>query len=584
MKHRLLVMGSVLILNLGLGGCTWDSSLYETYARNDSVTRCPPGDLLTDAEGKKYIDLSTAECYKGKIKFKSGVSNTYSLLKNGTDGEDAKWRCVDAEQNCADNVADCENCPAWIEDYRMCMAFQDFEGLFEKDNNTMPSIDFIADDRPTKNLRYHYAEAGKYRICPNDYNTCYYHKTNASERGQFGCVSDCPLSMIDAKTGKCQFLCSQNTCRIGNKCENQDQACGRDCVNCTTKSDDPNASGYKCNKHGACTVKTCQLGYHLKAVGDDQYKCELNTDALCGPVNAEAADCSIFDANDEIYRCHANGYCTVEKCKVGWHLKKGEKEDQYVCEKNEPTLCGAVDSVETSDCSEHAEIFSCHENGYCTVTKCDTGYHLKKGEKADQYKCEKNEDDLCGAVDSVETFDCSKAKHDTHASSYRCNDYGVCTVKVCKTRYHLKKSEDADDQYTCEENSPTACGAVDSVDIYSCYNVNNSANSKNCNDEGLCDCKMYSQASPYACYCYVNSSNTHYNVSYCSCLPKRLDNGEPYCMKQVWCGGVACHEQDGWLEGECYKHDNQFYCNATACQNGYVLNSGHCEKNTEEAL
>ena len=76
MKHRHLVMGSVLILNLGLGGCTWDSSLYDTYVHDDSRTRCPPGDLLTDTKGKKYIDLNTVKCYKDEIIFKSRVDGS----------------------------------------------------------------------------------------------------------------------------------------------------------------------------------------------------------------------------------------------------------------------------------------------------------------------------------------------------------------------------------------------------------------------------------------------------------------------------------------------------------------------------
>ena len=593
MKHRHLVMGSVLILTLDLGGCTWDSSLYDTYARNDSVTRCPPGDLLTDAEGEKYIDLSTADCYKDEIKFKSGGDNTYSLLKNEADGQKTIWQCVDAEQNCKAGVADCENCPAWIEDYRMCMAFQDFEGLFEKDNDTMPSIDFIADDRPTKNLRYHYAEAGKYRICPKDYNTCYYHKPDGLERGQFGCVSDCPLSMIDPNTGKCQFSCSQNTCRIGNKCENQDQACGRDCVNCTTKSDDPNAKSYKCNKHVACTVKTCQLGYHLKSVGDDQYVCEANKDYLCGTVNShETFDCSeaTHDPNASSYKCNKHGACTVKTCQRGYHLK-AVGDDQYACEANTDDLCGAVDSEETSDCSifdANDEIYRCHSNGHCTVDKCQIGYHLIKTEKENQYKCEANADNLCGAVDA-EAEDCSN--FDDYDEIYRCHSNGHCTVDKCQRGYHLIKTE-KENQYACEANTAALCGAVDSIKTSRCSDVEHSTGE--CDQDGLCACKNYSQASSYDCYCTVNNNyySNAYNESYCSCLPKRLDNGLPYCMKQVWCNGVACHEKDGWLTGECVYSSSKYHCKAKSCQKGYhqkkieftssVL-AAECERNTDEA-
>ena len=415
MKHRHLVIGSVLILTLGLGGCNWDSSLYDTYVHDDSVTRCPPGVLLTDDNGEKYIDLNTIKCYKDEMKFKSGGGK----LEN--------------EPNCRSNDNAEIDCFKLQQDYRICMNFRD---LMNKDTDSiwntgsMPSIAFIQDswndtsslNDSSSNYLEDYPEASEYRICPSAYNICIYNQTD------FGCVHKCTVG--------CYLL----------GCMNSVNMCGQYCVDC--------------NKEG--------------------------------------------NENTYLMRCNAHGECTAQECQPGYHLKKGEKDDQYECEENGDKACGAVDSVETSDCSTFdakAAEYRCHDNGYCTVTKCQSGYHLKKGEKDDQYECEKNRNEACGEVNK-EAIDCTKIK----------------------------------------ENSPKTC------DI----------------DTGLCNCN-------------TENGNSHIAEAYLFIVGQ---NNTPYCVHQVTCSDVACHEKKaGWMDGECRLAQNSFFslvCSATKCQDGYQLttNSG----------
>ena len=411
----------------------------------------------------------------------------------------------------------------------------------------MPKIAFIADHpQDSNNQLKNYPDAENYRICPSDYATCSYKEVEQSV--EFGCIKECP----------------KECAAIG--CLNDDKHCGKDCVDCEEKGDKQNAV-MACTTYGACTVKKCKSGYHLKkGEKEDQYACEENTDKSCGAVDSvETSDCSEHAAE---YRCHENGYCTVTKCEAGYHLKKGETEDQYACEENTNNLCGAVDSVETSDCSEHAAEYRCHENGYCTVTKCQSGYHLKKGEKEDQYACEKNTDKSCAPVDSVETSDCFV--FDENDELYRCHDNGYCTVTKCKVGYHLKKGE-KEDQYACEENTAELCGAVDSYVTYSCNDLKNPVlySPGECNQDGLCEC-----ISGNGCDCFQDNKPFQSN---CSCHPIAGKDRKPYCVPEVWCGTgsttIACHNQTGWLTGSC---EDLQGCKAETCQVGYKLNDDKC--------
>ena len=591
MKHRHLVMGSVLILNLGLGGCTWDSSLYDTYVHDDSLTRCPPGDLLTDDNGEKYIDLNTIKCYKDEMKFKSegGESNP-------------KPQCVlsnDGEKDCSE-----------IKDFLICEKYQQQTSeIFDK--GSMPKIAFIQDLLEPTSLKSldDYPEASEYRICPSAYNICAYSETDFV----FGCVNAC--------SKECPLL----------GCMNSDNMCGKDCVNCNEKGDVPNASSYKCNKFGVCTVKDCNKNHHLKRVKSeendqlnhqsvdiDQYVCEENTDNLCGAVDSvETSDCSEFDANAESSSCRHNGYCTVTECKVGYHLTKGEKEEQYTCEKNTDEACGEVnkEAVPCSEFDANAAKYRCHENGYCTVDECQSGYHLTKGEKDNQKACEENRDEACGPVDG-KAVNCSDATHDTNASIYRCNKDGACTVKVCNVGYHLKSvGDDQDDQYACEKNTDKSCGPVDSVKTSDC---SEHAEEYRCHDNGYCTvtkCKVDyhlkkgEKEDQYACeentaelcgavdsYVTYSCKDVVYSTKECNldglcvcesnistdvCSPKSATDNcsalpiagkdrRPYCVPEVWCGTgldkIACHDQPGWLTGICKDLND---CEAETCQEGY---------------
>lgn len=540
MRRRLLVMGSVLLLVLGVEGCTWDASLYDTYARNDSVTSCPPGKIATDSENNKYVDLNTLKCYAQDIEFKPDKSGL-SILENNDVQMDLE--CVDENQNCivyndgdTQNKERCRNCALYIEDYRMCRALQDFKDIFAEDNVTMPSIDFIADYNT--NLLAQYPEASKYRICPSDYGKCYYHKDDSeSERGQFGCVSSCPSTMVEC-AGQCiDPKTNNNFCGAQGDClgENVGESCD---------------GGLKCVK-GKCILE-CQEGYIKcpKNVSElSNFEMLPESDKQCVNPLKDTDFCGATAGCKDSMVCPEGQECRGDRCACteGKTWCEGKDGQKGVCAdlNTSNEYCGRCDTkCESDDTSERACVL-----GKCMIVSCKEGYEICKND-ANENECIEvvNDPNNCGAC------------------GYRCADHPLsqATSNLCV---------DGKCQYTCTQNSAQTienCGPDD----FSPNCVDTMKNPDHC---GVCAKQPSEPVCSDGQYCADGSCKT----SECKnngCILINCENTDERC-------GLSCDNCTS-LEGVLTASCVEGVCKASLCRTGYHLkeenNQYKCEKNTNE--
>lgn len=572
---------ALLVTATALSGCNWDSSLYETYGRGNVVTQCPPGKLVpaTETDKKSYVELKTMRCYAGRVELIGEKGETAALTRNEEDGSWQGLSCVDQNQNCLSSEGGaCNRCADYIDDYRICLALQDFTDIFENGNEKMPSISFIGDFGSTNNIVYDYPDAGKYRICPSDYGKCYYHKEDkrSTSPGEFGCVSSCPSTMvecggqcIDPKTntafcgasencaganageacadglscvnGQCTLVCTKEQVICSEPMLNEstgevlkDETTGdvlftNRCVDLQKDDDHCGECKHKCAPGLNCIDGKCVLEClegMIKCPNDvnmlNQIESLAETDKQCINPLKNNDFCGATAGCENSRKCingqKCLGACT---CTDGKQWCGNQDDGACVDLNNSNEHCGACNVPCTSDADSVRRCIA----GKCTVIQCNSGYEYCKLEDNSTKCVNVNSDDEnnCGACG----YACSEHPL-SHATSTVCQN-GVCT-------------------YTCNDDNLTNCG-----NTYAPNCVNLKTNAEHCNE---CDNKC-----PDKYYC----DNGECKPSVCQeneCLIKGT------CINTTVTCGINCDDcssKTGVSKSECVSGE----CNAKVCLPNY---------------
>lgn len=537
MKHsRSRISLCLLFVVVGLGGCSWDASLYETYARNNEVVQCPPGNLMINEDNPSlsYVDLRTLRCYSGAMTFKTSQNDTsqkddherYPLSKNEEDGHWEGWDCVDRNQNClAPEDGHCKACAEIIDDYRMCLALQDFSEIYAEGNEKMPSIAFIGDYGTTTNHIFDYPDAGKNRICPSDYGKCYYHKEDklSTAPGEFGCVSSCPSTMVE---------------------------CGGQCIDPKTNEAFCGASG-DCSGEGA--GKACADG--LSCVdGECKLLCTAGQ-VIC----VEHSSSNVTGKEDEgVEKCvdvkKDDDHCGVcnHPCDPGLNCIEGKCELECL---EGQIKCPGGDNVPEKD---KRCINPLSDNKYCGATAGCTG----------ATECVGGQTCLgaCRCPDGM--LFCNQNCTDVRYSDQHCGECGKscgnnekCIDSVCV-------------KIGCDDTQETLC-----TNQNQCVNLNNSID--NC---GVCGSSCKDHPMPHAVSNACENGKCKYeciiddNIEYTMCDGECVNtmNNAKYCKNannnkhnDPKCGGV-CEANEYCDNGEC---------KPSSCSNECLFNGSCVNRN-----
>ncbi len=205
------------------------------------------------------------------------------------------------------------------------------------------------------------------------------------------------------------------------------------------------SKGYKCSNpdaEGDCLIDACFM-----------IMCK-NRDTACG---RSCVDCTKLPYVAAA-KCSEARICIITQCKETFH----PSSDGSHCVPNTPEACAHADTTsETAvDCTgiANAASVACTVEGNCLVNSCKPGFHISPTQDA----CIVNEPSACGRVTAFgnEVRDCTL---NAAKGAALCNASGICEVSQCLENYHLSL-----DKRRCEDNSPEACGAVDSSALDNC--------------------------------------------------------------------------------------------------------------------
>ena len=395
-----------------------------------------------------------------------------------------------------------------------------------------------------------------------------------------GCDKDPCNENEFCSDGECVQSACQNACHIpgesgGKECQNLDDKCGVQCIDCNTAN---NASKGTCSDLGVCTITECATGYRLEnqeLSRGSVPSCELNTAEACGSRNGQAP----------VLNCRAEGMdgicsqdekgnpkCIATSCSAGKHLRDGEcvPDSETECG-NALTNCTALEGWANGTC----------ENGRCMASECDEGYCSKdytcmEGTSnaqacgvsgicetcADSLACIDGEcrSNPCGANECYyqgETcsntadhcgLSCSNCNVMNHADTGQCTSEGTCKITRCSKGYRLSN------KYNCILNTNASCGSV-----------TGGANTiKNCNSDGNATSGTCSQDSAGKPICTAIACKTGYHLLKGKCIQDSVTE----------CGNALtnCLSLAGWGEGKC----EAGVCIASACLDGFCLQNNKC--------
>ena len=552
-----------------LAGCSWDSSVYDTYVDKDGeLVRCPPEagqaslsfiHLDDDKSTVCHNDDSDAiECSAYGDAFKYGLCpvGLDCVLENGLYGcsktiiekcsenaisclkDDGSLRCLDPSSRNTCGATDCENRGKQCKDKESCVQ-----------NNF-----------------------GSY-IC-TDAVKC--------QEGAITCQdADGSLLCID---GKSKNNCGATDCdNPGTKCESNES--------CTLGSD----GNYACTN----AVK-CQEGAISCQAPDGSLLCiDHKTKDYCGAVDCDNRGTACKDTESCVPDADGNYHCEnaiVEKCQSGLIECKNSDGSLLCIDNKTKEYCGAVDCdskgtacKDTESCIPDAEGKYHCENSI--VEKCQNGLIECKNSDGSLLCIDNKTKEYCGAVD------CDN-------KGTMCKDTEAC-VPDADGKYHCEISircpdglitcSDKDNNLVCID--PTyylTCGAVSCDDTgHPCNSATETCDGKACQcKEGLYRCGDECHSPSENDYCGI-SEDCEENAAYeKGCKPDDNDNifecrkkDGNYQCELTECAGEAnvCSSDTGPTCISKSDNDNCEYC-GLKCSEQKKLNAtgDKCEKNEDK--
>lgn len=237
-------------------------------------------------------------------------------------------------------------------------------------------------------------------VCPKHLVECNDKCVDVNKNSDYCGNCDTRCSSDEACiNGVCTIVSSVDSCSTVEY-QNQDDQCGRDCINCKQipHQVDPELNAICNGVTGSCQLSKCEPGYHLT---DDKKSCELNTVTACGL--SETNDPKVHNCIEEMIHgedvyCGADGICHARKC-----VNDEKTGDVYTLDDNKQctsacTLCKA----------ERHEVCSEDKKG----CRCDYGYAFCPGEERGVCIDIMTDSNYCGGCDTkcAENEKCDKAR------------------------------------------------------------------------------------------------------------------------------------------------------------------------------
>ena len=485
----------------------------------------------SDWHGQKCEGSSRCEkgkCVRESVCGEGTHADMYNQCVPDT-GED----CGSAHDNCETDGKLCYNgiclevCP---DDTIECGAFESVRGICVKpDTNTAYCG---AKPAETKGICTGYETCGQNQTCTDGHCHCKpgYHEVNTGERESY-CVMDTKEECGNPNTHKIE--------------------------NCYTL---PNASEVYCDPNRGCVIQFCADNYHLY---EDENICEADDEQNCG---RHGNSCAVENANNSC----VNRYCNFE-CNEGF--VRDSTNTQCVSEGVEscgtpPVNCTTrIDGWKSGAC----------QNGHCTVTACQAGYHLHDN------SCEENTNDHCGDHQTK----CAVA----HAQN-TCTQEGKCEF-TCDDDYRKSTSGDS-----CVSNSTVTCGANN---VNCAETVDGWANGK-CEGDICVASECINNYYPSGGKC-AKSDDSHCGSASNNCLithgtgkcvnnqcQRSCDNGYHLTTEENACeentvqncgstGYVCSVEFPNWSNGSC-STDGKCIVSKCTGNNHVYADRNECEENT----
>ena len=378
-----------------------------------------------------------------------------------------------------------------------------------------------------------------------DNNNCAAGWTDCDNKITNGCeynLSDHNASACTNETVTCTGGYENCDGKYLNGCETD--ILGTDVANCGTCgldcTDKDNVLYATCHT-GQCQATQCEPGYHLSAMTADN-TCIQNTATACAAPNAvKTVDCN-RENKASAGICGDDGICTITACQEGYHLSSTSAGN--ICLPNTLAACAAMDSATPKDCaSEHLVEGTC-ENGNCVPKRCAIGYFLNKERRP--IACEPNNEKQCSPDGSATIVDCNSANN---AAQGKCGTNGICTITACKKGYHLSSTSAGN---ICVPNTLISCGKIDSDKTIDCTDNKNNLVEGTC-DNGVCK----------ATKCAVG----HYLTG-----DKCVANDATKCSPDGGSSSINCNSANNAAQGTC---EATGMCKITECAAGYHLSSTH---------
>ena len=630
MKRTLILTMSMLII-AQLFGCEWRDDTYTKYVtENHGLVKCPPGRVLLDDLGNRYLELDTMKCYRDRVE----VLDAFKACKPCVDTAELENEPGDTPSDPDDNDGDaefneaiCSTCQQFVQDDETCRRMQAFDlPLYNPDDPKSYQLGFIGKpDNPAS------TDEIRYGLCPSQYAVCVFDEAVNAQR--YGCVGD---PNCTEGTQACNHMCVdlQTDARNCGKCSN---SCYAGILN---------SVGTSCVM-GICQVDSCEAGYHPNP--EDYYidadgnlldytpdntesftlvaaktVCEQDDERMCGGI-----DCRTTAGWSE-GGCSDEQKCVAEKCAPGFHLYNRFDPDNIwrACVADSVEACGDSEI----NCADYfrelgnpaqvdgVELYACvMQDIVVEITEVPENGDPENGEDPDG-RCDPAD------IDDPESG-CAPADGDDEPGDGEPGDgepgddepgddepgdderitiqVATCVVSKCKNGYHWNRENDG-----CEPNSTAACGSFNNncyalagwIDYkdnkcttdFQCkaevcdsgYHVYNELNEfdinipcepntkdncgrhgERCNADQVCDRSNEGRSAKCSDKCTVVGTTN------CNSLCVDIKNNPLHCGA---CNNV-CNLSNS-VSSTCA--DSK--CIATGCKSGYHLYNGACEAHSNE--